>query len=143
MTRHLASWARLLIAGSAPYTQRSASSSTERSGSGQGVSHAYPRLRFGWLWSLSSVVADARESAQLGSGSVVLILAVLVAGLAGVARGQVTITEFTIATGDSAPSGIAAGPDGALWFTENRGTKIGRITTAGIVTEFPVPRLLA
>ena len=31
------------------------------------------------------------------------------------------------------------GQDGALWFTENSGNKIERITTAGVITEFPVP----
>jgi streptogramin lyase len=36
------------------------------------------------------------------------------------------------------PQGIAAGPDGALWFAEY-GKTIGRITTAGVITEFPVP----
>jgi virginiamycin B lyase len=35
-------------------------------------------------------------------------------------------------------SGITAGPDGALWFTESTG-KIGRITVAGKVTEYPLP----
>jgi virginiamycin B lyase len=59
------------------------------------------------------------------------------AGLAGAARGQ-PVTEFTIPTARSQPLGIAAGPDGALWFTEGIG-KIGRITTAGVATEFPVP----
>jgi virginiamycin B lyase len=34
---------------------------------------------------------------------------------------------------------ITAGPDGALWFTETFGRKIGRITTAGAVTEFTIP----
>jgi len=43
-------------------------------------------------------------------------------------------TEYPI-TGNSAPIGITAGPDGALWFTQNFGT-IGRITTAGAITEF-------
>jgi hypothetical protein len=33
-------------------------------------------------------------------------------------------------------SAIAAGADGNLWFTENPGNKIGRITTAGVLTEF-------
>jgi len=47
------------------------------------------------------------------------------------------ITEFPIPTNNSGPGGIAAGSDGALWFTEQ--TKIGRITTAGVVTEFPLP----
>ena len=32
--------------------------------------------------------------------------------------------------------GSLPGPDGALWFTEQSGNKIGRITTAGVITEF-------
>jgi streptogramin lyase len=47
-----------------------------------------------------------------------------------------TITEFTIPTPLSYPLGIAAGPDGNLWFTETQ--KIGRITPAGVITEFPL-----
>jgi len=35
--------------------------------------------------------------------------------------------------------GIAAGPDGNLWFTEWNWSNIGRITTAGVITEFPIP----
>jgi virginiamycin B lyase len=34
-------------------------------------------------------------------------------------------------------SAIAAGPDGAMWFS-GRGN-IGRITTAGVVTSYPIP----
>ena len=34
---------------------------------------------------------------------------------------------------------IAAGPDGNLWFTESGGNQIGRITPAGVVTEFSDP----
>ena len=34
------------------------------------------------------------------------------------------------------PDGIAAGPDGNLWFTEIDGNRIGRITPTGVVTEF-------
>lgn len=33
-------------------------------------------------------------------------------------------------------SGSAAGPDGALWFTETSGNRIGRVTTAGAISEF-------
>jgi streptogramin lyase len=47
-----------------------------------------------------------------------------------------TITEFTIPTSGSAPYGITSGPDGNLWFTEENGHKIGRITTGGTITEF-------
>ncbi len=39
-----------------------------------------------------------------------------------------------------APTAITAGPDGALWFTGIPG-EIGRITTAGVVTEFAVPAI--
>ena len=35
---------------------------------------------------------------------------------------------------------IVAGPDGALWFAERNGNKIGRMTTDGVLTnEFPLP----
>jgi len=40
----------------------------------------------------------------------------------------------------SEPTGIVVGPDGALWFTETGSDQIGRLTTAGVLTnEFPVP----
>ena len=34
---------------------------------------------------------------------------------------------------------IAVGPDGNLWFTDAGQNEIGRITTAGAITKFPVP----
>jgi streptogramin lyase len=59
-----------------------------------------------------------------------------------------TITEFPVPA-DMSPRGITAGPDGALYFTDvgvtigkggpNIGGGIGRITTAGVVSEFPIP----
>jgi virginiamycin B lyase len=36
-------------------------------------------------------------------------------------------------------STLTSGPDGALWFSESAGNKVARITTAGFITEFPVP----
>jgi virginiamycin B lyase len=48
-----------------------------------------------------------------------------------------TVTEFILAIPASRPSAITAGPDGALWFTEAAG-RIGRITTDGAITEFPI-----
>jgi streptogramin lyase len=50
--------------------------------------------------------------------------------------------EFTVTQG-SQPDGITAGPDGALWFGEVGANKIGRITTAGVLTEFTVPNIVA
>src|SRR5262249_55909617 len=50
-----------------------------------------------------------------------------------------TIQEDTAAVGITGqPTRIAAGagPDGAVWFTENNPDEIGRITTAGAVIEY-------
>ena len=52
---------------------------------------------------------------------------------------SLSVTEFSIPTPESFPLRIAAGPDGNLWFTENDGSKIGRITTTGLIKEFPLP----
>ena len=50
------------------------------------------------------------------------------------AQSSARYTEFCT-PGQGGP--MVAGPDGALWFTET-GRRIGRITTAGVVTEYPI-----
>ncbi|MDQ2979946.1 MAG: hypothetical protein M3R62_12065, partial [Acidobacteriota bacterium] len=47
-----------------------------------------------------------------------------------------SFTQYPI-SGDGA--GIAAGPDGNIWFTEDNANKIGRVTPSGVVTEFSIP----
>jgi virginiamycin B lyase len=47
------------------------------------------------------------------------------------------LSHYPVPTAQAFPQSITAGPDGALWFTE-RGGKIGRITSAGAITEFAV-----
>src|SRR5262245_17010747 len=49
------------------------------------------------------------------------------------------ISEFGLVTGAALPVAVAPGPDGAVWFTEAGTGKIGRVTTAGQVTEFSLP----
>src|SRR5439155_11434056 len=58
-----------------------------------------------------------------------------------VCSAQVTITEYPVPTSESYLSeGIAAGPDGNLWFIEGNGIKIVKMTTAGVITgEFSIP----
>ena len=47
------------------------------------------------------------------------------------------VTEFSAGiTAGAHPSEITVGPDGNLWFTEEDGNRIGRITPGGVVTEF-------
>ena len=56
-------------------------------------------------------------------------------------------TQFSTPTANSEIFGIASGSDGNMWFTEPAGqqadgtpisAKIGRITTRGVITEFPL-----
>ncbi|MEI9983848.1 MAG: hypothetical protein WDN69_11925 [Aliidongia sp.] len=78
----------------------------------------------------------------------VIAVAIVVLGQPANAGAQ-SITEFPLPIAGSSPFGIAAGPDGALWFTEytvngvngapNTASKIGRIATTGEIIEFPLP----
>jgi len=51
---------------------------------------------------------------------------------------QIAIAEYTLLPSAS-PDGITVGQDGALWFTEGYGNKIGRISASGIITEYVSP----
>ncbi len=50
-----------------------------------------------------------------------------------------TVNDFPAPTPFPGPQGIAVGPDGNLWFTEYAANQIGRVTPAGVITEFPIP----
>ncbi len=51
-----------------------------------------------------------------------------------------SIAEFPVLTASSSPYGIAAGPDGNLWFTESQANQIGMINpTTHAVSEFSIP----
>jgi virginiamycin B lyase len=65
-----------------------------------------------------------------------LALVALAAGPA--ASALASETEFPVPTSGSVPTAITRGPDGALWFTELDGSRVGRITTGGVVSEFPI-----
>src|SRR5262245_21668812 len=57
-------------------------------------------------------------------------------------RVLLSATEFPIPdTTTARPEGITRGPDGNLWFTESIADRIGRITPAGVVTQFSLPFL--
>jgi streptogramin lyase len=70
----------------------------------------------------------------LGAGLILLIsLGMLIFRSNASAATNQSINEFPTS---GHPGHIITGPDGNLWFTESNG--IGRITTAGVVTEYPV-----
>jgi len=79
-----------------------------------------------------------RGAGRLITLSVATLAAALLASTAATA---VTVTEFPIPTLNSGPYDIVSGPDGNLWFTEDSENKIGRITPAGVITEFTIPTL--
>jgi len=55
------------------------------------------------------------------------------------ASGAIVAFPVPIPAGSNgSPERIIAGPDGALWFTKNAAS-LGRITTAGTLTDFPIP----
>src|SRR5215472_14295754 len=76
-----------------------------------------------------------------GKLSTLVLLTVLLALTVKVASAQM-IQEFPPPTLAAGITDIATGPDGALWFTEGGVSKIGRITTSGSFTEFPIPTAL-
>ena len=53
------------------------------------------------------------------------------------------VTEFPLPDPAGSVLDIVAGPDGAIWFTEESANKIGRITTSGTLTEFSLPQPLS
>jgi virginiamycin B lyase len=65
-----------------------------------------------------------------------LAIAIIALGWSASAVAQ-TFNIFPISNIQDAPYLITAGPDGNLWFTESSCT-IGRITTAGVITEFTI-----
>lgn len=51
---------------------------------------------------------------------------------------NIKINEFSLPAKKAGPYGITSGSDGAVWFTENGGNKIGKILITGAITEYSV-----
>lgn len=49
------------------------------------------------------------------------------------------VATFALSDPKASPAGMTAGPDGAMWFTTFESGTIGRITTTGKITEYPLP----
>jgi streptogramin lyase len=90
-----------------------------------------PRSRIGVVFSLRRALVPLLLGIFAGALTVVL-------PIAGEARAA-AVTEYPIPTADAEPGGLLSGPDGALWFTESAGDKIGRLTPSGLVTEYSLP----
>jgi virginiamycin B lyase len=76
------------------------------------------------------VLRGAGRVVEVGSAllvSLAVLGAIMTAGASGAAR-----------RANALPNAIIAGPDGAVWFTELFGKRVGRISTSGRVEEFPL-----
>jgi virginiamycin B lyase len=60
-----------------------------------------------------------------------------------IANGEIVptpqVVDFKVPTFGSNPRDMTSGPDGALWFTEGPGGKVGRMTLAGVFSEYSTP----
>ena len=90
-------------------------------------------------------VPNAATAPTLTYNGKTLASASIVASATGVLNAAATFSptptfyQFSIPTGTNRPQWIAAGSDGNMWFTENPGGVVARITPAGVVTEFTIP----
>ena len=107
--------------------------------------------RHGWCWaSLSAHAARRSHGRREGSvkrsilrslcASSVALFTYLVTAAAALAASTSDPDPCLPAPappgGTCQPAGITAGPDGNIWFTEENGNRIGRITPGGVITEF-------
>ena len=80
---------------------------------------------------------SSTRSRGMGGALALLVVAVITAGVPAADAAPVgEVVEFPVAAAKSFPSGIAAGPDGNLWFTEPLIGQVARITPAGQITEY-------
>lgn len=73
-----------------------------------------------------------------GFGFKIALALVILQGFAA-AAGADTFDFFPVPSGNDYILGITPGPDGNVWFTEGNHNKIGKVTPAGVVTEYDLP----
>jgi streptogramin lyase len=89
------------------------------------------------------VSTPQRKESSPGRSSIALLavgllLATWLALPSTVNAAETTVTEYTAGlTPGSGPNAMTRGPDGAMWFSEYDGEKIGRIAQDGTIAEYP------
>lgn len=91
---------------------------------------------------MAPVPSERRGSLPARRRAVPFAAAVLSASalLALAGPASAAIQDFPVPTPDSELTDIATGKDGSLWFSEQKGGKVGRITTSGQIAEWTIPR---
>lgn len=52
---------------------------------------------------------------------------------------QIRMTEYQVPDPESGPYGITVCANGRIWFTEQKGNRIGMLTESGDITEYTIP----
>jgi virginiamycin B lyase len=81
----------------------------------------------------------AQQRSWMVIGFVGAALLVGACGQSGTSRAAANIKTYKVPTADGGPVAIIPGPDGAMWFIEISGNKVGRVSSAGAFTEYPIP----
>lgn len=84
-------------------------------------------------------VASSRATRRR-RGAPLALLGSLAALAASAAPAAAAVQDFPVPTPDAKLTDIATGKDGSIWFSEQKGYKVGRITTSGQITEWTIPR---
>jgi virginiamycin B lyase len=92
----------------------------------------------GWTHQRSGAFTDfCRLIQRAGAGPLYLAIMLLCVAALSSAQPDVTFTVYPVPETSGGIPGITPGPDGALWFTT--WNSIWRLTTAGVMTEYPLP----
>lgn len=67
-----------------------------------------------------------------------ILTALCLMGVVASSSAQISVTEYSVPSGFGL-EGITAGPDGNVWYTQREGSRIGRITASGAITEYQIP----
>jgi len=109
---------------------------------GSGYSEFSPDGEARVVYNISHLMASRCASSR-GIGAIHVTGTITLGPYCG--PGTAPVTIYPIAghgpCGDNYnPLSITTGPDGALWFTNSTGGSLGRITTSGVITHYPVGR---
>lgn len=109
------------------------------------VSSASPNFEYLTEWSVPTPQSNPLDIA-VGAGDRVWFSennTNMIATLPATATANTAIVEHSLGGTNLGPTGLTAGPDGAMWFAESTyvSGSVGRITPSGVITQYATPPL--
>lgn len=94
---------------------------------------AAPRFKYSTPWDRPATPLDC----AIGADGAIWLADTMGHAIERYVSGQ--LHTYQLSSSDAAPVRIVPGPDGAVWFTNPGNATIGRITTAGEISEYSIP----